>query len=471
MSKDIDFSDKEEYINPTFYVLTREGLILLIVSFVFLLLGLSYENMLYLIHGLIFPIIFIIFSIYLMRLDNYDIRVRIEITSGEIKAKTFLPVHIIVDSDRNFSGSIKLEVSDGLFPVITPLVSLIDSREAKGTTFLLLAPKRGKEKINRVVIQIAGFSGLFHLEQRIVLNKEIMVVPEPQRVALPWTMKQKILEDLVSEISVPVKGRGYDFFALRDFNFGDEVRHIHWRASAKYNKLIVKEFEEPMMLRFILVVDSSLLMNGPKLEFALSAAVEISTVIQRSHHSLSVIIQGDKYTKMIHLGQSSSALRTLALDLHNIRPEGTAMNYINLKNFIMDRRLNSSVLLILSDTENEPNHVKEGMMTLKRNMQAIFFFGLSTPGFGTLALSKVRDESFYNLDQLYYRREIVETSLERIYRRRFKLYQNLIDGPNSRFKVVKTYNTNILLELRELLVAFKGRKAHIRVAMRGEDNA
>lgn len=471
MSKDFDFSEKEEYINPTFYVLTREGFILLIVSFIFLLLGLGYENMLYLIPGLIFPIIFIIFSIYLMRLDNFEIKVSIEVTRGEIKAKTFLPIHIIVDSEKDFIGSIKLEVSDGLFPVITPLRSLLDSKESRGTTFLLLAPKRGKEKIIRVVIQIAGFSGLFHLEQRIVLNKVIMVVPEPQRISLPWTMKQKILEDLVSEIAVPVKGRGYDFFALRDFNYGDEVRHIHWKASAKYNKLIVKEFEEPMMLRFLLVVDSSLMMNGPKLEFALSAAVEISTVIQRSQHSLSVIVQGDKYTKMIHLGQSSSALRTLALDLHNIRPEGTAMNYVNLKNFIMDRRLNNSVLLIISDTENEPNHVTEGMIGLKRNMQAIFFFGLSTPGFGTLALSKVRDESFYNLDQLYYRKEIVETFLKRIYNKRFKLYQDLIDGPNSRFKMVKSYNTNILLELRALLVEFKGRRAHIRVAMRGDENA
>ena len=62
-----------------------------------------------------------------------------------------------------------------------------------------------------------------------------------------------IFDQFVSEISVSRRGRGDNFLSLRDFEFGDELRHIHWKATAKWGKLITKEFEEPIQLRFVII--------------------------------------------------------------------------------------------------------------------------------------------------------------------------------------------------------------------------
>lgn len=436
-----------------FVILSREGIFFLIFSFSLLALGMIFERLILIIPSLIFPIFFIIFGLFNFSKIDEKLEFTVSITSNEIKAKQFLPVHIrLKDNGTRVNGILSIEVSDGLFPVKTSQNAIITTKKPS-TTFLFYAPRRGKEQITRLKYEFGGISGLFNLEARIVVNKEIIVVPEPQRVSLPWKMKQKILDQLVAEISIPVRGRGYDFLSLRDYQYGDEFKHIHWKATGKYRKLIVKEFEEPMMLRFLIVIDSSLLMAGPKLEFALSSAAEIASVVSKSNHSMSVIAHGNNYSKLFHLGNSTAALRTLAINLHSVKTEGSRFNYTKLRQFILDNNLNGSVLIILSDLELDPDEVGAGILGLKKYMQHIFFLACSTPGFGTLALANVQDTRMYDINQINYRRLIVEPELERIYGSKERKYKRKIQDEKSKFRVIKGYNTNVLLELKEMLTS------------------
>lgn len=444
----------ETFESRVFVILSREGIFFLILSFSLLALGMIFDRLILIIPSLIFPIFFIIFGLFNFSKINEKLEFTVSITSNEIKAKQFLPVHIrLTDHGNRVNGVLSIEVSDGLFPVKTSQNAIITNTKTS-TTFLFYAPRRGKEHILRLKYEFGGISGLFNLETRIVVDKEIIIVPEPQRVSLPWKMKQKILDQLVAEISIPVRGRGYDFLSLRDYQYGDEFKHIHWKATGKYRRLIVKEFEEPMMLRFLIVIDSSLLMAGPKLEFALSSAAEIASVVSKSNHSMmSVIAHGNNYSKLFHLGNSTAALRTLAINLHNVKTEGSRFNYTKLRQFILDNNLNGSVLIILSDLELDPEEVGAGIIGLKKYMQHIFFLACSTPGFGTLALANVQDTRMYDINQINYRRLIVEPELERMYGSKERKYKRKIEGENSKFRVIKGYNTNVLLELKEMLTS------------------
>src|SRR5262249_12683959 len=43
---------------------------------------------------------------------------------------------------------------------------------------------------------------------------------------------------------VRTRGGSVNFIGIRDYVAGDSLRHISWRLSAKYSKLLVKEFEK-----------------------------------------------------------------------------------------------------------------------------------------------------------------------------------------------------------------------------------
>ncbi|OLS17046.1 MAG: hypothetical protein HeimC2_44990 [Candidatus Heimdallarchaeota archaeon LC_2] len=439
-------------------VITQPGILLLIISMIISIFGILTESPIFIIPGLLLPITFLIFVIRILTTELQDIDVSVSFPSTQIKAKQFLAIHVKISNETELTGLIKLNVSDGLFPVVSTQISLMTTGVSKGSSFLFYAPRRGKESVKSIKYFYYGILSLFYLEKQVDLNQDITVLPQAQRITLPWNQKQQILDRLTTEITVMRKGRGNEFLSLRDFIHGDDVRFIHWKASAKYNKIIVKEFEEPVSLRFLVVLDASLFMAGPKLEFALSSAIELAEVLQRSDHSANILVHGDNFDKLLNIGNSITAIQKLALDLHSIRPEGTEFNYFTLQQFIKTNKLMGSVIILITDVEQDIPVISQGIGLLKPYYQALFFHACSTTGFGTLALSHVRDFNFYNLDQLYYRREIIEPKLKRIYNDRIDDYKQIVNARGSQFQLIESYNTNILLELNKAITLLSNRK-------------
>ncbi|MHA2030346.1 MAG: DUF58 domain-containing protein [Candidatus Kariarchaeaceae archaeon] len=439
-------------------VVTRPGILLLIISMVISIFGVLTESPIYIIPGLLLPLTFVIFVIRILTTELQDIDVFVSFPSTQVKAKQFLAVYINISSETELTGLVKLEVSDGLFPVVSTQISLMTTGTSKGSSFLFYAPRRGKEFVKSIQYLYYGILSLFYIEKQKDINQEITILPQAQRITLPWNQKQQILDRITTEITVMRKGRGTEFLSLRDFVYGDDVRFIHWKASAKFNKIIVKEFEEPVSLRFLVVLDASLFMAGPKLEFALSSAIELAEVLQRSDHSANILVHGDNFDKLLKIGNSITAIQKLALDLHSIKPEGTEFNYHTLQRYIKNHNLIGSVVILITDVEQDIPVISKGIGLLKPYYQALFFTACSTTGFGTLALSHVRDFNFYNLDQLYYRREIIEPKLKRIYNDRIDDYKEIVNAKGSQFQLIESYNTNILLELNKAIILLSNRK-------------
>lgn len=439
-------------------VITRPGILLLIISMIVSIFGVMTESPIYIIPGLLLPSTFLIFVIKILTSELLNIDVVVSFPSTQVKAKQFLAVHVNISSESELTGIVKLDVSDGLFPVVGTQISLITTGLSKGSSFLFYAPRRGKESVKSIKYLYYGIISLFYLEKQIDLNQEVTVLPQAQRITLPWNQKQQIMDRITTEITVMRKGRGTEFLTLRDFVYGDDVRFIHWKASAKFNKIIVKEFEDPVSLRFLVVLDSSLFMAGPKLEFALSSAIELAEVLQRSDHSANILVHGDNFDKLLKIGNSITAIQKLALDLHSIKPEGTEFNYYTLQRYIKNYNLSGSVIILITDVEQDISVISEGIGLLKPYYQALFFNACSTTGFGTLSLSHVRDFNYYNVDQLYYRREIIEAKLKRIYNDRVDEYKGVVNAKGSQFQLIESYNTNILLELNKAIILLSNRK-------------
>ncbi len=385
-----------------------------------------------------------------------------------VRAKSFLVFRASVfsDSPRSASGVLLVNVSDGLFPVISAESFVrIDPGGEGSLSAMYLPPFRGKEHIESVSFHFGGLFGFFFMRAKQKLDIPVYVMPEPQRISLPWTVKQRILDDLIAEISIPVRGKGTDFLSLKDFEFGDEIRHIHWRASAKHQKLISKEFEEPKQLRFLIVIDASSPMAGPKLEFALSAAVELASALRRSTHSFSVLIHSDHSIKLLTPGHSIQALHRLELELYDIQSTGEYFDYQELRNFISTRRLEDSVVILISDLELEHTYVKEGLALLMSVVNHLFFLPLFTPGFGTLAYTKVREKTQYRKEEINYRRTVIEPLLFLKYNKRVMEYEKATAHIRGGMHVIMGYETNILLELHTLLRKI-GRSARTRATSR-----
>jgi uncharacterized protein (DUF58 family) len=109
------------------------------------------------------------------------------------------------------------------------------------------------------------------------------------------------------------------FHTLRDYVPGDDLRHVHWRSSARQDKLVVREYIDTSRTRVrVLVDDRPNDGGGPRLdEVAGAAASVMATGIRASLHCELQLVRGPSR-------DSTSGLPPLLDLLAEARPDPTA---------------------------------------------------------------------------------------------------------------------------------------------------
>jgi len=93
-------------------------------------------------------------------------------------------------------------------------------------------------------------------------------------------------------------GQDHDFERLRDYTLDDNYKHIEWRATARRNKLTVKEYQTSQSQRIIFLLDCGRMMNNLSaglslLDHALNAALMLAYVALRQGDSVGLICFSD----------------------------------------------------------------------------------------------------------------------------------------------------------------------------------
>jgi uncharacterized protein (DUF58 family) len=109
--------------------------------------------------------------------------------------------------------------------------------------------------------------------------------------------------DMLGAYRTAVKGSGLVYSDLREYQPGDDVKHIHWKATARTDKVVVKSYDEERQLRVLVAIDvsSSLAapLHSPLLERALEFTSLIATLSQRGNDLLGACLFSDSIETFI----------------------------------------------------------------------------------------------------------------------------------------------------------------------------
>jgi uncharacterized protein (DUF58 family) len=86
---------------------------------------------------------------------------------------------------------------------------------------------------------------------------------------------------------------GEDFYALRPYAVGDDLRRIHWPSSARQDELLVRQNELPWQGRTTVLLDvRTAAHHGESIEVAVSAAASIVTATARRQDLIRLLTTG-----------------------------------------------------------------------------------------------------------------------------------------------------------------------------------
>jgi uncharacterized protein (DUF58 family) len=136
-------------------------------------------------------------------------------------------------------------------PIITRGVYFpyLRARHSESAAVELKFTRRGRYMQNGLGLA-TGFPFSFLTKTRVVaFERELIVLPKIEETEEFLT----ILPALRGEFEMFVAGRGYDLYRLREFAAGDAARHIDWKATARSQTVMVREFtrEDERKLKII----------------------------------------------------------------------------------------------------------------------------------------------------------------------------------------------------------------------------
>jgi uncharacterized protein (DUF58 family) len=155
--------------------------------------------------------------------------------------------------------------------------------------YRLPTERRGLVRIGPLDVLVGDPFGLTNLATVAAPAVEITVYPHVDAIEpLPYTTGHDPLAGARRPNSL---GRtGEDFYALRPYAVGDDLRRIHWPSSARHDELLVRQHELPWQGRTTVLLDLRKAAHaGDSLEVAVSAAASIVAATARRHDLIRLV--------------------------------------------------------------------------------------------------------------------------------------------------------------------------------------
>jgi uncharacterized protein (DUF58 family) len=120
-------------------------------------------------------------------------------------------------------------------------------------TYRTQCNRRGLHQLERFRLECSYPFGFNHHSLESKAEQELLVYP----LILPVRSMPRSTFSHAGELETPRKGFGFSLYGLREYQPGESSRFIHWRTSAKMDRLMVKEFEEEERQLVTVVFDNS----------------------------------------------------------------------------------------------------------------------------------------------------------------------------------------------------------------------
>jgi len=179
--------------------------------------------------------------------------------------------------------------------------------------------QRGKTTLPNIEITGGDIFNLFPWKTTLETETQVTILP-----AYPYVRQVAIRPLRTMGFTGPIlsrqRGAGVDFFGVRQYEMGDPLRRVNWRATARYlDKPFTTEFEQDRIADIGLILDArpqQVQVSGQVslLEESVSATAGVADALLREGHRVGLLIYGLGHWVFPGYGriQRERILRTLA---------------------------------------------------------------------------------------------------------------------------------------------------------------
>ena len=197
-------------------------------------------------------------------------------------------------------------------PARVPVASIAGG-ETVDHTYKLTLPRRGAYTLGPLVARSGDPLGLSQKEHVLCEPYEVLVHPAVERVQdRPLT---RLFEDppIRPPVSKPWPS-GLEFYGMRKYTPGDDIRRVVWRAYARTGQLLVRESEQGITDKITIVVDQDRRTHSkgfPSESFETAIRAAASLGVRHLREGYSVTLEGNARRQLPALRGGTAQIRFL----------------------------------------------------------------------------------------------------------------------------------------------------------------
>ena len=268
-------------------------------------------------------------------------------------------VELIVEN--NYAFRVQANIIDEL-PAIFQIrdFSIEISIEARSETrqkYLLRPVKRGEYHFGKINVFVRSFVGL--LERRYAVPAQQMVKVYPSFFRLK-NVEFLSFADIRNRLGLKkIRRMGYnkEFEQIKDFEEGDEIKSINWKASARRHKLMVNQYQDERAQHIYCAIDMGRSMKMPfnemtLLDYAINASLTLSQVVLKNNDRIGLITYADTIHSVVPSDRKNTQLTQILETLYNQETQFNESGLDTLYTFIKRKINNRSLFIFFTNYES-----------------------------------------------------------------------------------------------------------------------
>lgn len=180
-----------------------------------------------------------------------------------------------------------------------------------------------------------------------------------------------------------MKGQSTDFLRHRQYQYGDDLRHLDWRVFARSDRLVTRQYEETTNLDGILCLDVSASMgyggeSMSKLEYARRLTAMLGYVLHLQRDRFGLVGMHTRISGLVKPGSGKSHLAEAFRQLAGFEPGGETNLDACIRQLIahVPRR---SLFIVLSDCYQDPDAFTKALGSLRLRGHDVMLYQVFEP--------------------------------------------------------------------------------------------
>jgi len=228
-------------------------------------------------------------------------------------------------------------------------VALAGGGATQQLDWLVTPTRRGRYTLPTAHLETSSRLGFWDLRRALALATELRVYPSIR----PGDALVALARQQAGPRARRQVGKGREFEKLREYQPGDGLDEIHWKATARRGQPITKVFQIERTQEIYVLVDasrlSSRLIDGePALERALNAALLTGLAAERRGDHFGLVTFGSQVHGFVRAASGKAHYAACREAIYRLQPEAAPAAFDELFTFLRARLHRRSLLIVLT---------------------------------------------------------------------------------------------------------------------------